>query len=290
MTLASILLAEKARALERGDKNMLSVDIKTAYEENDRIWLYRGDALELLHRVPDKSIDMVFADPPYFGNQSGAKISRTDNTPHQFTTDKASWAKKKAVREQIAFHYTWLEQAQRVLKDGATIWVSGTYHSIGAVNLVMQDLGFKILNDIILVKRNAPPNFKGTNFRALTETVLWAKASAAGHRKFNYWRMKEINGGKQMSNVWEYTATKNPFRHMAVKNSGIVEKAILASTEVDDVILDPFAGSGTTGFVAKSLSRQCIMFEMADQSIEICKDRLRGRYGEYEPQFDLNND
>lgn len=263
---------------------MIIAGTKAAYEEDGQLWLYQGDAIDLLQRVPDKSVDMVFADPPYFGNQSGAKMSRTDGTPQPFTTDKASWAKKKAVRQQIAFHYSWLEQAQRILKDGATIWVSGTYHSIGVVNLVMQDLGFKIMNDIILVKRNAPPNFKGTNFRALTETVLWAKATSSGHRKFNYWRMKEINGGKQMSNVWEYTATKNPFRHMAVKNSGVVEKMILASTDEGDLIVDPFAGSGTTGFVAKSLSRRCAMIELANGSIEICKDRLSGRYGNYEPQ------
>lgn len=265
---------------------MLVADTERAYEYEDQLWLYHGDALDLLRRIPDKSVDMVFADPPYFGNQSGAKIRRTDSTPHPFTTAKASWAKKKAVREQLGFHYAWLEQAQRILKDGATIWVSGTYHSIGAVNLVMQDLGYKILNDVILVKRNAPPNFKGTNFRALTETVLWAKASAAGNRKFFYWRMKEINGGKQMSNVWEYTATKNPFRHMAVKNSGIMEKIILASTDAGDLIVDPFSGSGTTGFVAKSLSRKCIMIELQSESIEICKDRLQGRYGAYEPQFE----
>ncbi len=268
---------------------MLLDKVNAAYQAKDQIWLYKGDALNLLEYVPDKSVDMIFADPPYFGNQSGAKMNRTDNTPNPFTTDKAKWARKKSIRDQLAFHYHWLSHAQRILKDGSTIWVSGTYHSIGVVNLVMQDLGYKILNDIVLVKRNAPPNFKGTNFRALTETVLWAKATSAGSRKFNYWKMKEVNGGKQMSNVWEYTAVKNPFRHMAVKNSGIVEKAILASTDAGDVILDPFAGSGTTGYVAQSLSRRCIMFEIEQQSIEVSTDRLTGRYGFYEPQHEVSS-
>ena len=261
------------------------LDRTAAATDEESFWLYQGDALKLLEEVPGKSVDMLFADPPYFGNQSGLTINRTDNAPEAFSTKKVPWAKKRKLSQQFEFHHKWLSEAQRVLKDGSTIWVSGTYHSIGVVNVVMQDLGFKILNDIVLVKRNAPPNFKGTNFRALTETILWAKASGAGKRKFNYWRMKEVNGGKQMSNVWEYNATKNPFRHMAVKNSSVVEKAILASTEEGDLILDPFAGSGTTGYVASATNRKSIMFEIEDASVKISSDRMSGIYGAYEPEI-----
>jgi site-specific DNA-methyltransferase (adenine-specific) len=97
-----------------------------------------------------------------------------------------------------------------VLKDGATIWITGTYHSIGVVNVVLQDLKFKILNDIVLLKKNAPPNFKGSCFRAITETMIWAKKNERNKTRFNYWYMKQINNGRQMSNVWEYWAQKNP--------------------------------------------------------------------------------
>jgi DNA modification methylase len=124
--------------------------------------IYCGDALDILKRVPDKCIDMIFADPPYFGNQSGLVIKRTDGHADTFDTQKAQWAYSKPVAEQFQFHYSWIKEAQRILKDGSTIWISGTYHSIGAVNVVLQDLGFKILNDIILHKKNAPPNFLGS--------------------------------------------------------------------------------------------------------------------------------
>ena len=142
--------------------------------------IYCGDALDILKHFPDKCIDMIFADPPYFGNQSGLIIKRTDGHEETFDTQKAQWAYSKPLAEQFQFHYSWIKEAQRILKDGSTIWISGTYHSIGTVNVVLQDLGFKILNDIILHKRNAPPNFLGSCFRAVTETLLWAKKNNKG--------------------------------------------------------------------------------------------------------------
>jgi DNA modification methylase len=125
---------------------------------------------------------MIFADPPYFGNQSGLIIKRNDGHADTFDTQKATWAYSKSINYQFEFHYTWLKEAQRILKKGATVWVTGTYHSIGVINVVLQDLGFKILNDIILHKRNAPPNFKGSCFRAVTETMLWAKKDLSGKK------------------------------------------------------------------------------------------------------------
>lgn len=251
------------------------------YDPLKKIKLYRGDALELLKKIPDKSIDLIFADPPYFGNQSGLIIKRNDGHANTFDTQKARWAYSKSLSYQFDFHYTWLKETQRILKDGSTIWVTGTYHSIGVINVVLQDLGFKILNDIILHKKNAPPNFKGSCFRAVTETMLWAKKNNYGKTKFNYWQMKRLNNNTQMKNLWEYWAEKNPFRHPATKQQIILEYVILAASNEGDLILDPFAGSGTTGFVAQGLGRKCIMIEIDTNYCQLIKDRIEGKYGEF---------
>ncbi len=243
--------------------------------------IYCGDALDLLKHFPDNCMDMIFADPPYFGNQSGLIITRTDGHAETFDTQKAKWAYSKPIREQFDFHYSWLREAQRILKDGSTIWISGTYHSIGVVNVVLQDLGYKILNDIILHKRNAPPNFTGSCFRAVTETLLWAKKNSKAKTKFNYFQMKQLNNGTQMKNIWEYWAEKNPFRHPATKQPVVLEYAILASTNEGDLILDPFAGSGTTGYVAKGLNRKSVMIEINQDYCELIKDRIEGKYGDF---------
>ncbi|MFN3466584.1 MAG: DNA-methyltransferase [Candidatus Brocadiales bacterium] len=251
------------------------------YNSERKIKLFQGDALSFLKRIPNSCIDMIFADPPYFGNQSGLIIKRNDGHAYTFDTQKAQWAYSKSLNYQFEFHYTWLREAQRILKEGSTIWVTGTYHSIGVINVVLQDLGFKILNDIILHKRNAPPNFKGSCFRAVTETMLWAKKNANGRTKFNYSIMKELNSGVQMKNIWEYWAEKNPFRHPATKQPIVLEYAILAGSNEGDSILDPFAGSGTTGFVAQGLNRKCIMIEIDPNYCQLVKDRIEGKYGEF---------
>lgn len=248
---------------------------------NGSVRLFHDDSLVLLKSFPDSSIDMIFADPPYFGNQSGLVIRRTDGHANSFNTQKAKWAYSKKLDEQFNFHYAWLREAKRILKMGATLWVTGTYHSIGVVNVVLQDLEFKILNDIILHKRNAPPNFTGSCFRAVTETMLWAKKDFDGKTKFNYSLMKTINGGIQMKNIWEYWAVKNGFRHPATKQPIILEYAILAGSDKGDLILDPFAGSGTTGFVANGLGRRSVLIEKESSYCELIKERLGGKYGEF---------
>lgn len=251
------------------------------YNQERKIKLFHGDSLSILKNVPDDCIDMIFADPPYFGNQSGLIIKRNDSHAETFNTQKAQWAYSKSLNYQFEFHYCWLKEAQRILKDGSTIWITGTYHSIGVINVVLQDLGFKIINDIILHKRNAPPNFMGSCFRAVTETMLWAKKNQSRKTKFNYKMMKELNGGTQMKNIWEYRAEKNPFRHPATKQPIILEYAILAGSNEGDVILDPFAGSGTTSFVAVGLNRKCVMIEINEDYCKLIIDRMEGKYGEF---------
>lgn len=251
------------------------------FNPQKKIKLFKGDALNLLKRIPDRCIDMVFADPPYFGNQSGLIIKRNDGHADTFDTQKATFAYSKSLEYQFEFNSTWLKEAQRILKEGSTIWITGTYHSIEVINVVLQDLGFKILNDIILHKKNAPPNFTGSCFRAVTETMLWAKKKGKGKTKFNYWSMKELNGGVQMKNLWEYRAEKNPFRHPATKQPIILEYVILAGSNKGDLILDPFAESGTTGFVTQGLGRKCIMIELDPNYCQLIKDRIEDKYGKF---------
>jgi len=270
-----LLCAEQQAEYEQGKL------IPFYYNPERKIKLFQGDALLILKKIPDSCIDMIFADPPYFGNQSGLIIKRNDGHADTFDTQKAQWAYSKSLNYQFEFHYTWIKEAQRILKKGSTIWITGTYHSIGVINVVLQDLGFKILNDVILYKKNAPPNFKGSCFRAVTETMLWAKKNTDGKTKFNYRVMKELNGGVQMKNIWEYWAEKNPFRHPATKQPVVLEYAILAGSNEGDLILDPFAGSGTTGFVAQGLNRKCIMIEIDPNYCQLIKDRIEGRYGEF---------
>lgn len=245
------------------------------------IALFKDDCFNILPSIPENSIDMIFADPPYFGNQSGLIIKRNDGHAETFNTQKAQWAYAKSLSYQFDFHRTWIRESQRILKEGSTIWITGTYHSIGVVNVVLQDLGFKILNDIILYKKNAPPNFTGSCFRAVTETILWAKKNSSSKTKFNYMTMKELNNGVQMKNIWEYWAEKNPFRHPATKQPIVLEYAILAGSREGDIILDPFAGSGTTGFVAQGFNRKCIMIEKESDYCQLIKNRIEGKYGEF---------
>jgi len=263
--------------------NLIQDSNITPYYRNfeHNILIFNDDCRNTLKKIPDNSIDMIFADPPYFGNQSGLVIKRNDGHADTFNTQKAVWAYSKPLKEQFEFHYCWLREGQRILKKGSTICVTGTYHSIGVVNVVLQDLGFKILNDIILYKKNAPPNFRGSCFRAMTETMLWAKKNFEGITKFNYFTLKKLNRGTQMSNIWEYWAEKNPFRHPATKQQIILEYAIIGSSNAGDIVLDPFAGSGTTGFVAQGLKRKCIMIEVEPSYCKLIQDRIEGKYGEF---------
>ncbi|MFQ5825403.1 MAG: DNA-methyltransferase [bacterium] len=235
----------------------------------------QGNCLKVLKKFPSEIVDLIFADPPYFGNQKNHTIRRTDGyASGRFSTGKADWAFSKSLEYQFEFTRAWLSECKRILKTGCTIWITGTYHSIGVINVVLQDLKYKILNDIILYKKNAPPNFRGSCFRACTETMLWAKKSSNGRTKFNYTLMKQLNGGKQMNNVWEYKAIKTPYWHPATKQEIVLERVILAGSHQGDIVLDPFGGSGTTAAVAKRLGRKWITIEIDPKYCDMIRDRV----------------
>jgi site-specific DNA-methyltransferase (adenine-specific) len=240
--------------------------------------IYCRDSLKFMKTFPDESVDMIFADPPYFGGQKKNIINRTDGySGNRFHTDKAKWAFNRTLQFQFEFAYEWLRECQRILKIGRTIWVTGTYHSIGVINVVIQDLKYKILNEIILFKKNAPPNFTGSCFRACTENMIWAKKNSKGRLKFNYTLMKQFNNGKQMHNVWEYVALKNKFRFPATKQESVVEKTVLAGSDEGDLVLDPFSGSGTTGVIAQKLGRSWIMIDSSKEACKLAKRRIDGK-------------
>ena len=206
-------------------------------------------------------------------------LKRTDGHANGvFKTDKAKWAMSKTLSYQFWFTYEWLRECQRIMKKGSTVWITGTYHSIGVINVVLQDLKYKILNDIILHKVNAPPNFTGTCFRACTETMLWAKRDSTGRKKFNYKLLKKLNGGKQMMNIWKYKAISYPFRHPATKQECILERVILAGSNENDILLDPFGGSGTTASISQKLNRRWITIEINPEYCQIIENRLNGKY------------
>lgn len=245
------------------------------YDNPDHsIRLLKGDCIEILNQARENSVDMIFADPPYFLSNGGI----TCHAGKMVSVNKGKWDKSKGVEENHKFILKWLQACQRVLKPDGTIWVSGTTHIIYSVGFAMQQLGYKILNDIVWYKRNAPPNLSCRYFTHSTEIVLWAAKNPKSKHYFNYKLMKEINNGKQMRNVWEIPsppAKEKEFgKHPTQKPVELLKRLILASTEKDSLILDPFCGSSTTGVASLLLPRKYVGIDMEDEYLELSRKRL----------------
>jgi site-specific DNA-methyltransferase (adenine-specific) len=237
--------------------------------------LLKGNCIEILNQARENSVDMIFADPPYFLSNGGI----TCHAGKMVSVNKGKWDKSKGVEENHKFNLEWLKACQRVLKSDGTIWVSGTTHIIYSVGFAMQQLGYKTLNDIIWYKRNAPPNLSCRYFTHSTEIVLWAAKTPKSKHYFNYKLMKEINNGKQMRNVWEIPsppAKEKKFgKHPTQKPVDLLKRIILASTEKDALVLDPFCGSSTTGIASLLLQRKYVGIDMEDEYLELSKKRLK---------------
>ena len=232
---------------------------KNTYYETEDFKLLYGDTFELLKSIKTKSIDMIFADPPYFLSGNGITCSGGK----MVSVNKGDWDKKINIKEKYKYNRKWIKMCYRILKDDGTIWISGTMHNIYSIGMALEEEGFKILNNITWKKLNPPPNISCRTFVHSTETILWAKKDLEKVKyKFNYSLMRELNGNKQMKDVWESSLTKPSEKkygkHPTQKPISILEKVILSSTDVDDLILDPFNGSGTTGVVANRLKRRYI--------------------------------
>ncbi len=240
-----------------------------------------GDCIETLAKMPDRSVDLVFADPPY-NLQLGGDLLRPDNTKVDAVDD--DWDRFASFEEYDRFTRAWLKECRRVLKDDGALWVIGSYHNIFRVGVAVQDLGFWILNDVIWRKTNPMPNFKGTRFTNAHETLIWASKSRGGRRyTFNYDAMKMANDDVQMRSDWTFPLATGEERikdetgakgHPTQKPEGLLSRLILASTRPGDLILDPFFGSGTTGAAAKRLGRRYIGIEREPRYAALAETRI----------------
>ena len=244
-------------------------DFKYYYENND-FKLINGDSLLILKKIKPKSIDMIFADPPYFLSGDGISCS----AGKMVSVKKGLWDEKICIKEKHKFNRKWIRLCKEVLKDDGTIWISGTMHNIYSIGMALEEEGFKIINNITWRKLNPPPNISCRAFVHSTETILWAKKDIKkAKHKFNYELMRKMNGNKQMKDVWETSLTKPSEKkcgkHPTQKPIELLEKIILSSTDEGDLILDPFNGSGTTGIVASKLNRKYIGIEKEKEFLDL---------------------
>lgn len=238
--------------------------------------VYLGDSFDLLPLLPEDSVDMVFADPPYFLSNGGISCSGGK----QVSVNKGSWDEGYTLEEKHEFNRRWIRLCKRVMKETGTIWISGTLHNIYSIGMALEQEGFKIINNITWQKTNPPPNLACRCFTHSTETVLWAKKDSKKARHcFNYDDMKAANGGKQMKDVWMGPLTKasekSEGKHPTQKPLYLLERIILASTHEGDLVLDPFLGSGTTAVAAKMLGRPFIGIDSNEDFVHLASRRLR---------------
>jgi DNA modification methylase len=240
-----------------------------------------GDNLDILASLPERSVDLIFADPPY-NLQLEGELWRPNNTKVDAVDDE--WDQFDDFEAYDIYTEQWLSACRRVLKDDGTIWVIGSYHNIFRVGKIMMDLGYWILNDIVWEKTNPMPNFRGVRFTNAHETLIWAKKSKEQKRyTFNYGAMRNLNDEKQMRSDWEIPLCTGSERirvngekaHTTQKPEALLYRVIMASTNPGDVVLDPFVGTGTTGAVAKKLHRHWIGIERDPDYIKVSPHQVR---------------
>lgn len=253
-----------------------SMDIKEV--ENSII---NGDCIEKLKELPDNSIDLIFADPPYFMQTEG-ELLRTDGS--KFAGVEDAWDKFKDYNEYDGFCFNWLKECKRVLKKDGTIWVIGSFQNIYRIGFIMQNLGYWILNDVVWSKPNAPPNFAGTRFQNSHETLLWCSKDKEADYTFNYKTMKHLHNGKQEKSIWDIGICIGKERlkgkdgkkvHSTQKPEKLLYNIILSSSKPNDIVLDPFFGTGTTGAIAKLLGRKYIGIEKEKDYILSAEKRIK---------------
>ncbi len=243
--------------------------------------ILKGDCISVMQSIPDNSIDLIFADPPY-NMQLGGELSRPDNSRVDAVTD--AWDQFESLGVYDRFTQGWLREARRILKPDGAMWVIGSYHNIFRVGAALQDEGFWICNDIIWRKANPMPNFRGTRFTNAHETLIWCTKSKDSKATFHYEYLKEQNDGVQMrSDDWFIPICSGDERlkddgddkvHSTQKPEELLKRVMLSTSRPGDVILDPFFGSGTTGAVAKKLGRHFIGIEREDKYINAATKRI----------------
>ena len=243
--------------------------------------IIEGDCVDVMNRLPENSVDLIFADPPY-NLQLGGDLTRPDNSEVNGVTD--AWDQFDSFDSYDLFTHEWLAACRRVLKDTGAIWVIGSYHNIFRVGSILQDAGFWIMNDVIWRKTNPMPNFKGTRFQNAHETLIWAtKHPNQKPYTFNYDALKAFNEDLQMRSDWTIPICTGGERlkgedgkkvHPTQKPEGLLHRVLLATSGEGDMILDPFSGTGTTAAVAKSLGRRFIGIEQDPTYARHSRERL----------------
>jgi site-specific DNA-methyltransferase (adenine-specific) len=271
-------------------------------DDKHHIRIFLGDCLDILAKLTADSIDLIFADPPYFLSNNGI----TCHAGRMVSVNKGDWDKlpgpelgpARARYDKVhEFNLSWLAACQRVLKPNGSIWVSGTSHVIHSVGFAMQQLEFKLLNNISWVKPNPPPNLSCRYFTHATETIIWAAKNKKSRHTFHYQHMKELAGGKQMKSVWTIPPPesweKKFGKHPTQKPVALLERILLASSNEGDTVLDPFLGSGTAAIAALRLSREVVGVDFDQASIHLtlvrlCSDLVQVRFSAICIQFDLD--
>lgn len=243
------------------------------YQSTDKNFsLYKGDSLQILSQISNQ-FDMIFADPPYFLSNGGKKIQGR----RMVSVNKGEWDKKKSSDDIDKFNQEWINQCKPLLKDNGTIWVCGTYHNIFSVEKCLRNAGFRIINIITWQKSDPTPTWGNLHFNFSSEYIIWAKKTPVANHYFNYELMKQLNGGKLMPDVWRLPTVglweKTCGKHPTQKPLRLLYRIILASTKVGDIILDPFAGSSTTGIAANLLGRKFIGIEQDEDFLLLGKKR-----------------
>ena len=225
------------------------------YFEEENIKLYQGDSLKVLRSIEDKSIDVIFADPPYFLSSGGVSC----HSGKQISVNKGKWDETLSSQDKLKFNRKWLKECRRVLKDDGTIWISGTFHNIYSVGVALELEGYSIINNITWQKPNPSPNLACRCFTNSTETILWARKQLTSKKKgkhfFNYELMKEINDNKQMKDVWLLNLPKKDEKkygkHPTQKPISVLERILLASTKEGDLVLDHLMEVAQQGLLVK---------------------------------------
>ncbi len=242
--------------------------------------IINGNSLEILKKIPDKTFDLIFADPPY-NLQIGEKLKRPDDTKVNGVNDK--WDQFSNFRHYDDFSKKWLKECKRILKDNGSIWVIGTYHNIFRIGYHIQNLNYWILNDVIWKKNNPMPNFKGTRFTNAHETLIWASKNKKSKYTFNYQSLKCLNDDLQMRSDWTFPICSGKERlkkngkkiHSTQKPEALLHRIILATTNKGDNIFDPFLGTGTTAVVAKKLGRNYFGIEKDKKYFKAASNRIK---------------
>jgi len=247
-----------------------------AYFKETGIRLLVGDAIDVLKSLPEKSVDLIFSDPPYNLSNDGF----TCHAGKRVSVNKGKWDKSQGIEEDFNFHFTWIEACKRVLKQNGSLWISGTYHSIYACGYALQKQGWHIINDICWYKPNAAPNLSCRMFTASHETLLWVRKDKKVKHTFNYDKMR--NGffpddfikkpNKQMRSIWAIGTPKNGEKkygkHPTQKPEALLERIILSSSNEGDIVLDPFCGSATTGVVAIRHNRKFVGIDLEKEYVD----------------------